>query len=221
MGKYNKIAVLFGLLALPAILFYLVSTQSKTNVKRLPIYGIRDVAEGSLDTVYHTIPPFTFINQKGDSVSNKDFLGNITVVDFFFSSCAGICPQMSSQLQRIQDKYKNYKGFKILSHTVNPEKDSVAVLTAYAKEYGAIDGFWHFVTGDKKQIYDVARNGYYLVASEGDGGPGDFIHSEKLVLIDKQGRIRGYYDGTSPVSVDTLMTEMSVLYKEYMERDTI
>ena len=183
----------------------------------LPIFGPRELAENSKDTIYHTIPPFTFIDQKGDSVSNKDFLGNVTVVDYFFTSCEGICPKLSTQLQRVQNAEKFRKDFRILSHTVNPEKDSVSVLAEYAKQFGANDSVWHFVTGDKQQLYDVARNGYYLVADKGDGGPQDFIHSEKFVLIDKQGRIRGYYDGTSEAQVDTLLTEIYVLYKEYQK----
>lgn len=217
MGKYNKIFVLFTLLALPAILFIVFSTTSKTHLKRLPIYGPRDVAQGSLDTIYHTIPPFKFVNQTGDTVTNADFLGHITVVDYFFATCPGICPKLSTQLQRVQEKYKNHKDFRILSHTVNPEEDSVSVLAAYAKQYGANDSIWNFVTGDKKHLYDIARNGYYLVASEGDGGPEDFIHSEKFVLIDKEGRIRGYYDGTNHGQVDTMMTEIYVLYREYQK----
>jgi protein SCO1/2 len=214
VGKYNKLFIFFTLLALPGLLFYLFSSTAKNNLKPLPIYGPRDLAQGSIDTIFHTIPDFKFINQRGDSVSNTDFLGNITVVDYFFARCPGICPKLSTQLQRVQDKYKKLKDFKILSFTVDPENDSVKVLADYARQYGANDSIWQFLTGNKKELYDIARNGYYLVASEGDGGPEDFIHSEKIVLIDKQGRIRGYYDGTRPGSVDTLITEIFVLYKE-------
>ena len=122
---------------------------------------------------------------------------------------------MSMQMKRVQEAYKDDPEIVLISHTVNPERDTVAALAAYAKEYGAIPGKWFFLTGDKTQIYDLARKSYFITAMEGDGGPDDFIHSEKIVLIDKDKRICGYYDGTDYESINLLIDEILVLKWEY------
>ena len=121
---------------------------------------------------------------------------------------------MSSQLKRVQEKIKTVKNVVILSHSVNPENDSVPVLKRYADEYGAIQNKWHLLTGDKKELYKIAREGYLVNALQGDGGPDDFIHTELFVLVDQKNRIRGFYDGTSAGAVDTLIDELKVLLKE-------
>jgi protein SCO1/2 len=122
---------------------------------------------------------------------------------------------MSAQMQRVQKKYKDDEDFKILSHTVQPEVDSVPVLKEYANLYEADPKKWIFVTGDKKIIYDLARKSYFAAVTEGDGGPGDFIHTENFVLVDKEKRIRGFYDGTSEESVDQLLVDIEILSQEY------
>lgn len=211
--------ILFFILLFPSLLYLFLST-GKHNILSLPIYGPREavktVVEGKeqVDTLYHTIPDFSFTNQYAEKISGKDLKDKIVVVDFFFTTCQSICPKMSTELTRVQEKSKEIKAFCIISHTVNPENDSVEVLADYAQKMHAEKGRWHFVTGNKKELYDLARYGYFITAMDGDGGADDFIHSEKFVLIDRQGYIRGYYDGTSREDVDRLIDEIKVLKAE-------
>ena len=157
------------------------------------------------ERIYHTVAPFHFVNQQGYTISEADVAGKVYVANFFFVACPTICPAISAQLLRVQDSLGHRPDFRILSHTVDPKRDSVPVLNAYANKLGIDAGTWHLLTGDKPAIYLMARNSYLVTAVEGDGGPQDFIHSEKLVLIDRQGHIRGYYDGTNPKEVDQLI----------------
>ena len=184
---------------------------------KLPIYGPRKAVEVTedgekrKDTVYHTVAEFKFINQFGEAITDKDFQDKIYVADFFFTTCQSICPKMSMQFTRVQEKIADMDDVLLISHTVNPEVDTVEVMKDYADKMGATKGKWHLVTGEKKELYDIARHSYFITAMEGDGGPNDFIHSEKFVLVDKAGRIRGYYDGTDAKDVDRLMDEIMVL----------
>lgn len=203
--------ILFLILIVPAAGYLLLRTGTN-HFKPLPIFGERYEEAG--DTVYHTVGDFAFVNQFGDTVSSKSLEGNIKIVDFFFVDCKTICPKMSSQLERVQKKIQTVQNVVILSHTVNPEQDSVSVLKRYAEEYGATKNKWHFLTGDKKELYKIAREGYLVNALQGDGGPDDFIHTELFVLVDQKNRIRGFYDGTSAGAVDTLIDELKVLLKE-------
>ena len=218
-NKTRKLLVLFLILFLPALI-YVILSSGHHNAARLKIYGTREPVtktvngEEIIDTVYHTIPDFEFVNQYGEKVTNETIEGKIAVVDYFFTTCQGICLKMSSQMMVVQEKFRNDSNVIILSHTVNPKTDSVEVLADYAKQYGAIKGKWHLLTGSKKELYDMARSGYYITAMEGDGGPDDFIHSEKFVLIDKKKRIRGFYDGTDPKDVLRLVDEIKVLKAE-------
>lgn len=167
------------------------------------------------DTLYHTIQPFVLINQYGDTITEKEYEGKIYVADFFFTTCQSICPKMTSQLYRVQEKFLKNDSVLLLSHTVDPEHDSVPVLARYAVQTHARPSKWNFVTGDKKHLYDLARQGYLITAMEGNGGPEDFIHSETFVLVDKERRIRGFYDGTSTVEVNKLIDDIKVLIAEY------
>lgn len=170
------------------------------------------------DTIYHTVPGFSFVNQDGDSISETVTEGKFIVAEYFFTTCQTICPIMSNHLEKVQDEFKDDPLVVILSHTVDPENDSVPVLKEYATKHHLISGKWHMLTGDKKALYDQARYGYLISALEGDGGPDDFIHSEKLVLVDKDKRIRGFYDGTDTKDVTRLMNEIEVLKFEYGDR---
>ena len=216
----KKVILLLGVLLFPSVL-YLVLTTGKHNFVHLQYFGPREVSKTLLngkektDTIYHSVPSFRFVNQLGDTVTDKNYEGKIYVADFFFASCQSICPKMSTQLQRVQEKFESNNDVLLLSHTVNPEEDTVQALAKYAAMVHANNKKWNFVTGDKKQLYDIARNGYFVTALEGDGGPDDFIHSEKFILVDKEKHIRGIYDGTSTVEVDRLMDEINVLIAEY------
>ena len=207
--------VLLFLLTFPSVL-YVILTTGKHNFIHLNYIGERSLAPNGKDTIYHSIPPFEFINQDGKKITDKDYEGKIYVADYFFTTCQSICPKMATELQRVQDKFEYTKGLvQILSHTVNPENDSVPVLKAYSEMVHANTSMWNFVTGDKKQLYDIARKGYLVNAMEGDGGKDDFIHSELFVLVDKEKHIRGIYDGTNIKAVNDLLDDIKVLMAEY------
>jgi len=215
----KKLLILFLLLSFPSI-FYVILTTGKHDFIHLPFYGEKELAANGKDTLYHAIPSFQFINQDGDSITDKTYDGKIYVVDYFFSTCKSICPKMASELIRVQKKFSYTNGLvQILSHTVNPENDSVPVLKAYANMVHADAKMWNFVTGDKKKLYDIARNGYLLNALEGDGGADDFIHSELFILIDKEKHIRGIYDGTKLKEVSNLIDDIKVLIAEYFIKE--
>ncbi len=215
----TKILVLLILLTFPSVLYVILST-GKTNFIHLPYIGEKIVAANGKDTIYHSIPPFNFINQDGETITDKTYNGKIYVANYFFTTCKSICPKMANELQRVEKKFAYTEGMvQIVSHTVNPENDSVAVLKAYSKMVHADTKMWNFVTGDKKQLYDIARNGYLINALEGDGGPDDFIHSELLVLVDKEKHIRGVYDGTDIKAVNNLLDDIKVLIAEYFIKE--
>ena len=215
----KKLLILFLLLSFPSI-FYVLLTTGKHDFIHLPFYGEKELAANGKDTLYHAIPSFQFINQDGDSITDKTYDGKIYVVDYFFSTCKSICPKMASELIRVQKKFSYTNGLvQILSHTVNPENDSVPVLKAYANMVHADAKMWNFVTGEKKKLYDIARNGYLLNALEGDVGADDFIHSELFILIDKEKHIRGIYDGTKIKEVSNLIDDIKVLIAEYFIKE--
>jgi len=187
-------------------------SQKKADTIQLPFIGEKKLGgAGGSDTIYHTIQPFSFINQFKDTVSEKTIENKIFVADFFFATCQSICPKMSSQLVHVQNAFKNDSTVLILSHTVNPLHDTVEVLNGYGQSYGAIKNKWHFLTGNKKAIYNMARFSYLVNALEEDGTPEGFLHSELLILVDANKRIRGMYDGTDSLAVVKLITEIKSL----------
>jgi protein SCO1/2 len=181
--------------------------------KPLPIFGERNV-EGQ-DTVYHTIAPFKFVDQDSVIVTNATFAGKIYVTDFFFTSCRTICPIMKTQLMRVYDTIQNRQDVLILSHTIDPEYDTVALLHDYAARLGVDSKKWHFVTGIKDSIYKIAQTSYFSTAMEDKTEPDGFIHSGAFLLIDKSGRIRGKYDGTKEDEVNRLIGDLDRLKREY------
>ena len=180
--------------------------------KLLSVYGAKTPTEH--DTLYHTIGNFELINQNGEKVSKATVANKIYVANFFFATCQSICPEMSSNLSRVQQEFANDDSLLILSHSVNPLHDSVEVLKSYAAQYKAIDGKWHLLTGNKKVIYDLAKNDYLVNALEDDGTPEGFLHSELFLLIDTKGRIRGMYDGTNKADVEKLIHDIKLLKTE-------
>lgn len=164
------------------------------------------------DTTAYTIPDFIFINQFGDSINKEKITNKIVVIDFFFIHCPSICPKMKAQMLRVYEKYGNRNDFIILSHTIDPKRDSVAALKSYAQKLG-IEKNWYFLTGEKEKLFEAADK--YLIAAEEDPqSPGGFAHSGNFVLADKTGNLRGYYDGTNPQSVDKLIADIEKLMKE-------
>ena len=204
------IKALFSLLL--TLLFFGCEPTQKTNTQLLPIIGEKTI-NGS-DTIYHTVQPFYFINQYNEAVTEQTIAHKIYVADFFFATCQSICPQMSSQLMNVQKAFVKDDSVLILSHTVNPMHDTVEVLNGYAQSYGAIKNKWHFLTGNKKEIYAMARYSYLVNALQADGTPEGFLHSELLILIDTKKRIRGMYDGTDSIAVVKLIADIKLLKQE-------
>jgi protein SCO1 len=188
------------------------------TVQKLPYLGEPMISSheenGKLvpDTIYPKIPSFSFTNQDGQIVTEKTFDG-IYVADFFFTTCPTICPKMKAELLRVYEAFKNEPRVKILSHTIDPEYDTEAVLHEYASRLQVSSLKWNFVTGDKDSIYGMAD--YYMVsAEEAPNEPGGYIHSGALILVDQQKYIRGMYDGTKPEEVDQLIKDISKLLSE-------
>lgn len=192
--------------------------------KSLPILNPTDLEYDMVDTsqfgvgVGHTIDEFKFKNQYDKWISNEEVDGKVYVAEYFFTTCKTICPIMNSEMKRVQSSLKGEKDFKILSFTVDPEVDDVEAMKYYAESHQAIPGKWHFLTGSKKDLYQLARSSYFILkpaeaANLGDAGS-DFIHTNNFILVDRSSRIRGYYDGTSTKEVDQLIRDVKLLLKE-------
>jgi protein SCO1/2 len=191
--------------------------------KRLPVFNPVDVNPRLVDQSLlhinsnHKIGDFSLINQNGKVITQEDYKDKIYVSDFFFTTCQTICPIMTHNMAKIQKEFSEDDSVMLLSHSVTPEIDSVAVLRDYADRKGVVDAKWNVTTGDKKHIYELARKSYFAVVDEGDGGVQDFIHTENFILVDKKRQIRGYYDGTQDEEMDRLITDIKTLQKEYLK----
>lgn len=185
----------------------------------LKVYQPADVATELVDTTlqyvkkYHTIADFSLTNQNGETITQDDYKDKIYVADFFFTTCQTICPIMTDHMIKIQKALKDDHEVLLLSHTVTPEIDSVPQLKKYALQKGVDDAKWNLVTGDKKEIYDLARKSY-LAAKDVPYSDHDLIHTENFVLVDKKKRIRGFYDGTDPEAIDKLLADIKILEQE-------
>ncbi|MGB6153709.1 MAG: SCO family protein [Pricia sp.] len=213
-AKYRLFAIVF--ICLAAVIMYLFYEALQPQ-KMLAIYQPSMVNPELVDSTlqfkrkYHTIADFSLTNQNGETITQQDYKDKIYIADFFFTTCPTICPIMTKNMADIQERIKNDDEVMLLSHSVTPQIDSVAQLKKYALEKGVDDRKWNLVTGDKKQIYELARKSYLAVKEDGDGGPYDMIHTENFILVDKKQRIRGFYDGTKKEDVDKLMTDLEIL----------
>jgi len=198
-----------------------IFAKIQTPVKKLPIINPVDINPKLVDPsvryvkAYHKIAPFKMIDQNGNIITDKTYRDKIYVADFFFTRCESICPIMTNYLEQVQEIFKNDKDVMLLSFSVTPNIDSVLVLKKYAIKNKVIDNKWHLVTGNKKEIYKLARKSYFAALSNGDGGKSDFIHTEQLVLVDKKQQIRGLYDGTDKNQVAKLIKDINILKQEY------
>lgn len=202
--------------------YLLLKDKYQKQQQELAIINPIDISEKSLvDSSLlrkgfgHTIADFSFTNQFGETITQKDIQGKVVIVDYFFTTCGSICPVMSTKMQQVQAAFLKDNRVVILSHSVWPEQDSVSVLAAYGSKYGAVHGKWHLLTGDKEKLYEQARKSYFLLkpaeaANAGDANS-DFIHTNNFVLIDQQKRIRGYFDGTSDKEVKELIAAVNIL----------
>lgn len=187
-----------------------------TTQKKLPVLGFREVGPTG-DTLYHKIPDFTFTDQDGNLISQETTAGKIYITDFFFTSCPTICPKMKAQMLRIHDAFIDNEAIVLLSHTIDPAHDSVAVLKEYASRLGIQTAKWHLLTGEKDVIYGIAEK-YLVSVAEDDQEPGGFIHGGHFILIDTDRKIRGYYDGTREEEVSKLIEDIRLLLNERQEQ---
>lgn len=181
--------------------------------EKLPVLGERMV-EGN-DTIFHTIADFRFVDQDSNIVTQETFKDKIYVADFFFTSCRTICPIMKTQMLRVYDSIRSDPDVLLLSHTIDPEYDTVGLLHDYAERLGVESDKWLFVTGSQDDIFNIAQTSYFATAMTDDAEPDGFIHSGAFLLIDKDRRIRGKYDGTKDEDVNRLLRDIGTLKKEY------
>jgi protein SCO1/2 len=214
-----KQTLLLGLMLLVPVLAFLFLKTFGTNRYALPTYlpdrvdSTQVGGKWQRDTVFHQLGDFRLLSQSGRVVTQKDLAGGLYVANFFFATCPGACPRMNGLLMQVQEKFRHEPRVKFVSHTVDPEHDSVAVLGRYAEQYGAIAGKWFFLTGDKTALYRLATQEYRLPAPSGVA-PG-LVHSQNLYLVDRDRRVRGIYDGTKAKEINRLITEISVLLYDY------
>ena len=224
MGSFFAKYKLFGIvmLGLSAVIVYLFYNALQPE-KMLPVYQPSMVDKSLVDSTlhytkkYHKIADFSLVNQNGDTITQENYKDKIYVADFFFTTCLTICPIMTKNMGEVQEAIKNDPTIMLLSHSVTPQIDTVAQLKRYALEKGVIDSKWNLVTGDKKQIYELARKSYLAVKNDGDGGAFDMIHTENFILVDKEKRIRGFYDGTDRDEINRLLEDIKVLKASYLE----
>lgn len=219
-GGIMKILMFVGIL-LVASLILMPMFERETTLK---VYSPADINKELVDESMqnqkgsHTVRDFSLTNQANKTVNKSTFDGKIKIVDFFFTTCGNICPKMTFQMERINEKLKADSNFVIISHSVTPDIDTPEILAKYAIEHNASLPKWHFLTGDKSKINDLARKSYFAAKKDWDGDLGDFIHTENFVLVDKDWQIRGYYDGTSTEDVNRLMKEYDILLKEHLKK---
>jgi protein SCO1/2 len=205
-----------------AFTYYMIKPQEK---EELPVVNPVDLPEEMVDPELlrlgngHRIGAFSFLDQHGKTFTHKHVEGKVFVAEYFFTTCKTICPVMNGQMTRVQKAFSGNNKLEILSFTVDPEVDTPKALANYANMHEADANQWHFLTGNKKALYRLARTSFFLLKpaeaeNQGDVGS-DFIHTNNFVLVDQQMRIRGYYDGTSPKEVDKLIHDISLLLKEH------
>ena len=216
--KKNRFFVIFVLIF--TVVFLTISYNLLNPKKRLPIMNPSDVNPELVDSTvqfvskYHIINDFSFINQNGKTITQKDYANKIYVADFFFTTCQTICPIMTSNMVDVQNAFLKNPKVMLLSHSVLPDQDSVAVLKKYAIEKGVVDSKWNLVTGDKKEIYFLARKSYLIVKTGKPSEMYDMVHTENLVLVDTKRRIRGFYDGTKKEDITRLIGDINFLLSE-------
>ncbi len=216
--KYRLfLAVFISIAFIILSLFYNALTPKKT----LPIFQPNDVNSELVDSSiqhvkrFHKIKSFEFLNQNGEKISEKDYDGFVYVADFFFTTCPSICPIMTDNMLKIQSYIKDKKKVKLLSFSVTPEIDSVQVLKEYSIEKGVDDKYWNLLTGDKSKIYSLARKSFLVVKENAESNSHDMIHTENFVLVDKEKRIRGFYNGTDDEDIEVLKEDIDILIEGY------
>ncbi len=224
-GVFKKILILVLVLVVPGFLYYLLTAEGKNRYKPLPIFGPKHIAKtthsfrGKIipDTLYHTLPDFSFKDQYANQVSLKNFKNKIFVANFFYTRCPTVCSIMNNNINMLVSNYAKNKMLYFVSITVDPEHDTAPVLNKYATTFKPASSKWLFLTGDTATTFDIARNGFLVNALQ--TGKNDFIYSDKLILIDQERHIRGYYTGASTDEVNRLNDEIKVLISEELRKN--
>ena len=221
LGFFKKSIPTLRFLVVFSIVGITVFYQLMSQEERLKIYNPIDINPRLVDISVknlkknHTISDFELTNQNGKKITNTTYENKIYIADFFFTRCQTICISMAYNMSELQEYYKDDNDIMFLSHSVTPTIDSVSVLKEYAIKKGVIDEKWNITTGSKSHIYDLARKNYFAVLDEGSGDENDFIHTEQFVLIDKERRIRGFYDGTEKEDMNNIKKDVIILKREY------
>ena len=214
--KLKKIFILSFIIIIPAVIFLLMKFSGQNHYELPPVDTPKIVGcDSYIINDMHKVPAFSMINQDSSIFTEKELKDKIYIAEFFFSTCPTTCVKMTSELLRVQDYFQKNNNIKIVSYSVNPDYDTPEVLKNYASTYGINTDFWTLLTGNKSEIYDIARCGYFVVAKPDEADKANFIHTDKVVLIDKENQIRGYYNATEREDVDRLITEIQILMHEY------
>ncbi len=217
LNLIKKYKILFGTFILFSIITITLFYNALRPAKTLQIFNPADVNPELVDSTvqyiqkYHTIADFSFTNQNGKTITQKDYEGKIYVADFFFTTCGSICPIMTNNMKAVQQAFLHNSSVMILSHSVTPEQDSVPILKKYALKKGVIDSKWNIVTGNKKEIYRLARKSYLAVKQGKPSELYDMVHTENFILVDAKKRVRGFYDGTKKEEVQKLIEDINWL----------
>ncbi len=222
----KRSVILVLILIVPGFLYYLLQAKGKNRYKPLPIYGPKQVAKtfhkvrGKVifDTIYHQIPDFKLYDQDNKLITQKNFEGKVVLVNFFFTNCPVLCKEINQNIAKLAENYQKNGMLRFASITVDPAKDNTSVLKKYAASLKADEDQWKFLTGDTTTIYSLSKNGFLVTAVNGNNHPEDFVYSEKLILIDQDRRIRGYYNGTSVNEMTKLNDEIKVLIAEELRK---
>lgn len=203
------------------VALFLSCSTNTAKESGLPYYTSADFtpqwlsAKKASEKKIHQIPSFSFTDQSGTNLTEKDLAGKMYVANFFFTSCPGICKRLTNNVMLIQQAFLNDTSLKIVSHSVAPETDSVPKLMQYAQQYGIDNKQWHLLTGNRNELYALARRAYFADEDLGvQQAENDFLHTENVLLIDKQRRIRGIYKGTSSTDMQNLIHDIHLLKKE-------
>jgi len=214
-SKYSYMLMVFFAIFIFTLMYAIVFQE-----ENLPVYNPTDfnpeLVDASLRNTesQHTVAAFELVNHNGKTITEKDYENKIYVTDFFFTRCPSICPVMSNNMEKLQSTFLEDKEVMFLSMSVTPIMDSIPILKKYAEKHGVIDSKWNIATGDKKHIYNLARKSYFAVVDQGDGGLQDFIHTPNFILVDKEKRIRGVYDGTKDDEIERIIQDIALLQKE-------
>ncbi len=226
LNSVKRFIILVLILIVPGFLYYLLQAKGKNRYKPLPVYGPKQVAKtfhkvrGKViyDTIYHQVQDFKLYDQDNNPVTQNSFKGKVVLVNFFFTNCPTLCKEIGKNMAELAGNYTKNSLLKFVSITVDPKTDQPAVLKNYARSLKADENQWKFLTGDTTTIYGLSRNGLLLSAVNGNGNPENYVYSEKLVLLDQERRIRGYYNGTSVNEMTKLNDEIKVLIAEELRK---